>query len=99
MKEHRESRGYSQKRLANEAGISISQVAFIETGERNLTRDKAAKIADVLELTAKERAELLATTSEDQRPRTVKERLAMLEDAVAEIASVVRRLEGGRPKR
>jgi transcriptional regulator with XRE-family HTH domain len=48
VKRLREARGWSQTRLAAEAGMSVSGVSMIESGHRNLTTTTLAKLAGAL---------------------------------------------------
>jgi|SRR5215207_10584372 transcriptional regulator with XRE-family HTH domain len=48
VKRLREARGWSQTRLAGEAGMSASGVSMIENGHRNLSTETLAKLAKAL---------------------------------------------------
>src|SRR5918997_2368421 len=48
VKRRREEHGWSQTRLAVEAGMSVSGVSMIESGHRNLTTTTLAKLAKAL---------------------------------------------------
>ncbi len=48
LKRLREMAGLSQRQLAKEAGISHSEVAYIENGERNPREGTVKKLADAL---------------------------------------------------
>lgn len=47
-------KGYSQERLANEAGIAPSQISRIETGEINTSLSHICLIARILKVSPKE---------------------------------------------
>ena len=66
----RESRGWSQTRLAVEADMSVSGVSMIESGHRNLTTTTLAKLAaalrvEIADLFPKGQAPLLELDAED----------------------------------
>lgn len=51
VREVRKSKGISQERLAEMAGIDRSYMGNIERGEKNVTLKKAYEICDALEVT------------------------------------------------
>ena len=51
VREMRKSKGISQERLAEMAGIDRSYMGNIERGEKNVTLKKAYEICDALEVT------------------------------------------------
>ncbi|MBF0659534.1 MULTISPECIES: helix-turn-helix domain-containing protein [unclassified Psychrobacter] len=51
VREMRKSKGISQERLAEMAGIDRSYMGNIERGEKNITLKKAYEICDALEVT------------------------------------------------
>jgi transcriptional regulator with XRE-family HTH domain len=51
VREMRKSKGISQERLAEMAGIDRSYMGNIERGEKNVTLNKAYDICDALEVT------------------------------------------------
>lgn len=50
VREMRKSKGISQERLAEMAGIDRSYMGNIERGEKNITLKKAYEICDALEI-------------------------------------------------
>ncbi|WP_265088668.1 helix-turn-helix domain-containing protein [Psychrobacter sp. DD43] len=50
VREARRSKGISQERLAEMAGIDRSYMGNIERGEKNITLKKAYEICDALEI-------------------------------------------------
>jgi len=48
IKRLREAKGWSQTRLAAEAGMSVSGISMIENGHRNLSTTTLAKLAEAL---------------------------------------------------
>lgn len=54
VREARKSKGISQERLAEMAGIDRSYMGNIERGEKNITLKKAYEICDALEIEIKE---------------------------------------------
>ena len=46
--EHRERRGWTQKQLADKAGLSVTYLSEVENGSRNLSSAKLLRIADEL---------------------------------------------------
>lgn len=54
VREARRSKGISQERLAEMAGIDRSYMGNIERGEKNITLKKAYEICDALDITIKE---------------------------------------------
>ncbi|WP_201579496.1 helix-turn-helix transcriptional regulator [Psychrobacter sp. Pi2-52] len=50
VREMRKSKGISQERLAEMAGIDRSYMGNIERGEKNVTLKKAYEICDALEI-------------------------------------------------
>lgn len=50
VREARKSKGISQERLAEMAGIDRSYMGNIERGEKNITLKKAYEISDALEI-------------------------------------------------
>lgn len=50
VREVRKSKGISQERLAEMAGIDRSYMGNIERGEKNITLKKAYEICDALEI-------------------------------------------------
>ena len=50
VREARRSKGISQERLAEMAGIDRSYMGNIERGEKNITLKKAYEISDALEI-------------------------------------------------
>ena len=50
IREVRKSKGISQERLAEMAGIDRSYMGNIERGEKNITLKKAYEVCDALEL-------------------------------------------------
>ena len=50
----RKSKGFSQERLAYDAGIDRSYVGKIERGEANITLEKIYVFAELLECSAKD---------------------------------------------
>ena len=50
VRELRKSKGISQERLAEMAGIDRSYMGNIERGEKNITLKKAYEICDALEI-------------------------------------------------
>ena len=50
VREVRKSKGVSQERLAEMAGIDRSYMGNIERGEKNITLKKAYEICDALEI-------------------------------------------------
>jgi len=53
VREMRKSKGISQERLAEMAGIDRSYMGNIERGEKNITLKKAYEICDALEIDIK----------------------------------------------
>ncbi|WP_201608327.1 helix-turn-helix domain-containing protein [Psychrobacter immobilis] len=53
IREARKSKGISQERLAEMAGIDRSYMGNIERGEKNITLKKAYEICDALEVDIK----------------------------------------------
>ena len=51
VREMRKSKGISQEKLAEMAGIDRSYMGNIERGEKNITLKKAYEICDALEVT------------------------------------------------
>lgn len=49
LKEERLRFGYSQQRLANEAGITVRYYQYLEKGEYKPSVDVAKKIAEILD--------------------------------------------------
>jgi transcriptional regulator with XRE-family HTH domain len=60
LKELREDRGISQSRLAEASHFDHSYVSRLESGNRAPTREAVLKLADALELDARQRDNLLA---------------------------------------
>lgn len=54
VREMRKSKGISQERLAEMAGIDRSYMGNIERGEKNVTLKKAYEICDALDVEIKE---------------------------------------------
>ena len=54
VREARRSKGISQERLAEMAGIDRSYMGNIERGEKNITLKKAYEICDALDIAIKE---------------------------------------------
>lgn len=81
--DRRKAKGMSQEQLADAAGMSASFIAFIETGRRGVSKESAVKLADGLDLSRKDRTELLAFVREEQ-PSLI-DRVARLEVAVADL--------------
>ena len=54
LREIRLKNGYSQERLANEAGIAPSQISRIETGEINTSLSHICLIARILKVQPKD---------------------------------------------
>lgn len=48
VREHREGRGWSQDRLAAEAGLHRTYIGSVERGERNVTLNSIWRIAAAL---------------------------------------------------
>lgn len=49
---HRAERGWSQERLALEAGLNRTYLSAVERSEQNISLDNIARIADALEVEA-----------------------------------------------
>ena len=54
IREVRKSKGISQERLAEMAGIDRSYMGNIERGEKNITLKKAYEVCDALEVDVKD---------------------------------------------
>lgn len=54
VREVRKSKGISQERLAEMAGIDRSYMGNIERGEKNITLKKAYEVCDALEVDVKD---------------------------------------------
>ncbi|MGX8220578.1 helix-turn-helix domain-containing protein [Psychrobacter celer] len=54
VREMRKSKGISQERLAEMAGIDRSYMGNIERGEKNVTLKKAYEVCDALEVDIKD---------------------------------------------
>jgi len=54
VREARKSKGISQERLAEMAGIDRSYMGNIERGEKNITLKKAYEVCDALEVDIKD---------------------------------------------
>jgi len=54
LKQHREARGLSMNRLAQQAGLSQQSIAFIEDGRRKPTLDTLIRLAGVFEVPVSE---------------------------------------------
>ena len=54
LRDHRKSRGLSQERLAEKAGVHPTHVGLVERGERNPSLDVAASLAAALGLSLSE---------------------------------------------
>ncbi len=54
VREAREQRGWSQERLADEAGVDRSYMSGIERGVRNVSVLKLARLARALKMPARE---------------------------------------------
>lgn len=80
--------------------ISIGTIGNVESGTRNLGRQKLDQIAKVLELTDEEYAELLTAAGHDAAERDqYNSRLDAVERDVAEIKAMVRQLLKAPPPR
>jgi transcriptional regulator with XRE-family HTH domain len=105
----RTSRGVSQSALARRLGVCPQYISAVETGEKPfLSADRVSRLADLLELTARERKELMGrrldgarqlriggecTTAQFQFADLVARNAHRIsEDQLAILASQVRRL-------
>ncbi len=61
----RERTGHTQARISVAAGLGRSYVCLIEGGHRTPSRVAAERLADVLQLTGEERAQLYAAAVTD----------------------------------
>ena len=50
MKELRESKGYTQKQIADKLGVTIGYISNIECGERKLSIQKIIQLSEIYEV-------------------------------------------------
>jgi transcriptional regulator with XRE-family HTH domain len=79
--ELREERGYTQKHLAERAGLSVTFLSEVENGKRNLSTGKLLRIADELNTSMDY---LARGTHTETRPRTPTKVPPELSDAAEE---------------
>lgn len=94
VRDLRSRRGITQATLAAQAGVSESMIANVESGKRLLGADNLEAVADALEATAGERAELAAARL--RQKRATEPTMSDLDRKLEEALELLRELVGKR---
>ena len=89
IRKTRRARGLSQETLAEQAGISVTHMSHIETGNTKLSLPVLVKLAEALEVRTDE---LLFEQSPDERSAAVEEILRLLDSCTARQVRIIEEL-------